>query len=78
MDISVARCASCRFWRDTGLKREDIARLGECRRRAPRLVGVERDNLCTRWPFVAENDMCGEHTRLGVSGEPLQQRQTES
>ena len=43
------RCEDCRYWVIVG----DVARLGECRRRAP--VGG------AQWTVVRRDDWCGEH-----------------
>lgn len=55
-------CATCRFW----LRNED-ARLGECRRRAPAPATVDTEThdsppnaWWAYWPVVEETDFCGE------------------
>lgn len=55
------KCQTCRYWnRDRELS---IPQIGECRRYAPQAVlngQMEGEGQCPKWPYVFENEWCGE------------------
>jgi len=54
-------CSTCPYYKpdpDPGV--DD----GECRRRAPTVVGSEGGDAYTYWPDTSPDDWCGEHPRF--------------
>lgn len=53
------KCEDCRFWEYVQLDGDD-RRVGICRRHAPSGIFTSEADLCFEWPFVGDDDWCGE------------------
>lgn len=53
-------CRDCRNWRETPNLADDLAMLGQCRKRPPMILqGAEPGKLLTRFPLMREDGDCG-------------------
>ena len=68
------RCSECRYFRETAnLYADDLARLGQCRRRAPiTLDGMNPGKIITRFPLMREDGDCGEFDPMTEKQKELQ------